>query len=187
MAGIIKGLGAIIVAVVGGLAVWWLTTDPNSPILTPTPPPPITSPAIYSRGTKTTQFEGVYIPPSQSNQDGPYVFRNLDLDQGVDTSSPQGDVSLTVDARNRVVWFTASRATRLGSSQVTHGNCESRLNSNRSEVTVESSQFPSDYICLNTDGGRISAFRLVSINRSGGGSDSYTVSVSFEYTTWEWE
>lgn len=32
MEGILKGLGAIIVTVIGGLAVWWLTASPDSPI-----------------------------------------------------------------------------------------------------------------------------------------------------------
>jgi len=33
MEGIVKGLGAIIVTVLGGLALWWLTTNANSPFV----------------------------------------------------------------------------------------------------------------------------------------------------------
>ena len=177
-------IGGILGGVVAGLLVYELTRPG------PAEPPPSPTPGIYSGGTSQVQFRGVNIPPSQPGVSGPFVFRNISLDEGTDTGTPPHDVSLEVDASALSVTYSFRRAVDAGTVPVSYEKCLSLLASPDEPLRLQSAEFPTRYACVETREGRVSLFRVTGIHRApvfivGGGENNFYLTLEFEYTTWD--
>ncbi len=183
---VLAWITGILGTVIAGLIIYQLTRPG------PVEPPPPPAPGIYSGGTRQVLFEGVSIPPREPNVSGPYVFRNLSLDEGTDTGTPPHDVSLELDARALSVAYSFRRAVDAGTVPVSYEKCLSLLASPDEPLRLQSAGFPTRYACVETREGRISLFRITGIHRApvfivGGGENNYNLTLEFEYTTWDRE
>lgn len=95
MEGLLKGLGAVIVAIIGGLAVWWLTTASESPI-TPTQVPtrrPATAVPTQRPQSFMERLEGSYTLVSWNRENNP-----------IDLAIRVRDGTLRIDAAGNADW-----------------------------------------------------------------------------------
>ena len=181
---LLKWIVGIVTGIIVGVAVWGVTRS-GSPLNPPPPPPTPTPVGIYSTGTKTVTFDGVHLPPAEPNTDGPWVFRELDLEQGRDVSEGAGDVDLQIHARTLDVTFSVSRGTKAGTTRAAFDDCQDRLSSRKQQLTVGPTRAPTEYVCLETDEGRVSRFRVVDVRRQKSGNDFVSLTLEYEYRTWE--
>ena len=183
---VIAWIAGILATVIASLIVIELTrTGPDMP------EPPVT-PSIHSRGTSHVPFKGVSIPPPQPNVSGPFVFQNISLDEGAETSIAPFDVSVELNAREQSVAYTFPRAVDAGTVAVSYEKCRSLLEFPDEPLRLKTNRFPDRYVCLETREGRISLFRITGIRRApvfspGGGDNIFDLTLEFEYTTWNWE
>ena len=152
-------------------------------------PPQPANRALHSSGTLQVLYEGVSVPPAKPNEDGPYVFRNVDLDQGVVLSKTEisSDLEVVVNARTLTVGLSSStgNATNVGSNDPGAAGCDSSLSHAERKATISNQSAPTNYICLRTGEGRLSVVRVLTITEQPTQPQQVNVLLTLEYRTFE--
>jgi hypothetical protein len=171
MEDIMKGLGAIIVAVIGGIAVWWLTTTPG--ILTPVPAA-TSRPATVVPTTPPRSFMerlvGNYELISWNQASGP-----IDLGVGIKDGTLEIDSSGNVDW-DLDIWDKAANPSTPANTTARQ-QCGGRVSSesqqiiwvfggdrNRSSGGVNDMRLSDDTIFLALCGGDVTGVRSASFS-----------------------
>ena len=147
---------------------------PQEPITSPVPTvqdtgrqQPATNSTLHSSGTLQVLYEGVSLPPAKPGEDGPYVFRNVELDQGavLPKSDITSDLGVAVNARTLAVDLSAAtgNAVDAGPNDPGTANCASALSGAEKHSGVSSQSVPTNYVCLRTGEGRLSIVRVLTI------------------------
>lgn len=180
--GVVAAIIAIVIFVTGRQSLPQFFEPTPTPI--PIPTPTSTKALIYSNGTGTVFFEGVNVPPPKQNETGPFVFRNIDLEKGQDTSGTPGDIELSLNARTKDIFIKANRFVNIGAKPTNYEGCQKFLLSE--QATEPNGQItPTDYVCVQTDEGRISLFHVLSVGTQAKGNDFVDITLKFDYTTWK--
>ncbi len=165
----------------------------QDPIPQTTSTPTVQEPRIHSSGTIMVRYEGVEVPhqPQAPNEDGPYVFRSIDLDEGkqLSGSTPAMDLSAAVNARSLTVSLSPAsglRAVDAGKSAMDSTQCQSALSNAQGPLNFVGRQAPTSYVCLKTNEGRLCRLRVLKVAPEPEKQPAFmTITATFEYTTWE--
>jgi hypothetical protein len=123
-------------------------------------------PKLHSGGTFFVTYQGVSVPPAGPGEDGPYVFRAADLDEGTELprTTEATDITVVVNARTlRVSLGTEAgvRAVEMGHALNHPSECAEILDEAKEPLKLANRQAPTGYMCLLTNEGRLCEFRVL--------------------------
>ena len=160
---------------------------PSEPAHTQTAP----EPQLRSNGSGTIKLPGVYIAPPGAAapgtvESGPVVFTKLDLDNGKQvTDGGLGDVDLSIDASRLTVNVSSRSRLSVKKTKASYGECKAALDGASETKAVGPTSVPTDYICVETDEGRIAEFRFTNIGKTTTNEkDIWDVNVAYVFETW---
>jgi hypothetical protein len=144
---------------------------------------------LHSSGTLQVLYEGVSLPPAKPGEDGPYVSKLVDLDQGVVLPKTEitSDLNIVVNARTMSVGLSAEtgNAADAGPNDPGVVNCEGLLSSAQKHATISNQSAPTNYVCLRTGEGRLSTVRVLTITEQPTQPELVNVLLTVEYRTFE--
>lgn len=156
-------------------------------------PAPKPSPKLHSGGVFGVTYRGVSVPSAAPNDDGPYVSRAADLDEGreLPRTTEATDITIVVNARNLKV--TLSTASGVRSAEIGHAvnhpsECADVLANATEPMKVANRQAPTGYACLQTNEGRLCEFQVLSVFKrpvKPDKPDELDIFVTVEYRTAE--
>jgi len=123
-------------------------------------------PKLHSGGTFFVTYRGVSVPPAVPGDDGPYVFRAADLDEGSELprTTEATDITVVVNARTLRVSLgteTGVRAVEMGHAVNHPPECANILDEAKEPLKLANRQAPTGYMCLLTNEGRLCEFRVL--------------------------
>ena len=126
-------------------------------------------PKLHSGGTFFVTYRGVSVPPAVPGDDGPYVFRAADLDEGTELprTTEATDITVVVNARTlRVSLGTEAgvRAVEMGHAVNHPSECAEILDEAKEPLKLANRQAPTGYMCLLTNEGRLCEFRVLYVS-----------------------
>ena len=168
-------------------------SDRPSPAPVTQPSGAAVTPTVHSQGTFMVKYEGVHVPASRPNEDGPYVTAAVDLDEGtrLRKTTEATDLHLWVHARNLRVSLSTPRGVRAVEAGVTPAGfetCFGLLWNGEAQLRVSNQAAPTQYVCLQTVEGRPSVFRVLSVVEQPANPPAagfISIVVTLEHTTWE--
>lgn len=158
-----------------------------------TSPAPVAAPAVHAARIAHIVLPGVHVGPIEVRpgtiQDGPYTFARLDLDEGQRGDAVTGDVELSINARTMSVSMQAPGGAAVGDAREDYSACTQIAEDNSNRLVVGPMVAPTPYICVVTNEGRTSEFRLTAVESAVQLEDpqSVDIDIAFEFTTWESE
>ena len=148
------------------------------------------APPVYTSGTGSIKLPGVYVSPLGSPtpgivEDGPYVFAKVDFDTGKQVTGDRSDVELAINARQLRIRISSNLGLGANKSEVSYDECKKQAENSSKTTAVGPTSVPTDYICVVTDEGRLSQFRLTNIDTAAtNDANIFDIIIQFEYRTW---
>jgi len=147
------------------------------------------TPGIHSKGTFAVVYGGVLIDEAKPNEDGPYVFRAIDLDDGKELprSLPTTDASIVVNGRTLGVRLEGygNKSVDVGPARANFWRCRDTLPGAKDAPLISMRAAPTNYACVQTSEGRVSLFRVLTVDKTFLQPRFFKIIANVEYTTWE--
>ncbi len=147
---------------------------------------------VYKNGTIKLVWGGFPLPAAKPNETGPLVFKNIDLDEGVDPNktTTTADIALSLNARSLAYSVSSTNGTRVveaDASDVGFDRCFELLTSSEKASTDAFRKAPTLDYCVKTTEGRVARFRILrsTPKYEGGPMNIMSVTADAVYTVWD--
>lgn len=144
---------------------------------------------VYSEETKTIQIGTIAsIKPQKPNEDGPYIYKYIDLDKGEIANKANRDIEITLSPRDNKVtlrFYDNNKGVRLENKSKDFGKFLTAFNSSEKISNSILETLPTEYYGVKTNEGRYTCFSFRSMKITTIDADLSNLAFTLDYITWD--